>query len=164
MGKDEEFRFVEGFPSYKVSNHGRVLNAQRNRFMSLSFNGHELTVGLMKNGKQYRRSVRRMVALAFVSGRTSVFNTPTLLDGNRRNLYASNIVWRPLWFAREHIAQFHNEQEWWFYGPIIDTTTKITYKNVYEAGVVLGSLFSDIYNSLLDENVVFPGNNVFDFV
>lgn len=161
--KEEEFRALDGFPNYSISDQGRILNVLKNKIIARSFNGYELTVGLMRDGKQHRRSVRRLVAITFVEGRNKIFDTPMLLDGDRNNLRADNIVWRPLWFSREQIQQFQQEEDWWYKGPIIDITTGIVYNNVYEAGVAIGSLFRDIYISIMNGGYVFPGRNIFDF-
>jgi hypothetical protein len=73
---------------YEVSNFGRIYNIQTGREMVLSptLQGI-LTVGLMSENhdgypnRQYRRSVKRLVAEAFVPGETDLFDTPIQLDG-----------------------------------------------------------------------------------
>lgn len=161
----EEFRVISDFPMYKVSNTGRIINTHRDTEMSLSHNAYgEVTVGLWRDDKQYRRAVRGIVARAFVKGKTDVFNTPIFLDGDRDNLDAQNLAWRPRWFAMAHIKQFDNESPWWYAGPVRNTRDDMIYPNIIEAAIATGSLVYDIRDSLMNQTRVFPGRGVFEFV
>lgn len=161
----EEFCILEDFPDYMVSNYGRVVNRSRNRVMTLSPTAYgEHTVGLVKNFRQYRRSVKVLVARAFVQGETPIFDTPILLDGDRDNLHADNIAWRPRWFALMYMRQFDQEESWWFAGPVGDTITDTAYENVIEAAIGTGSLVKDIRTSLMNHTRVFPEGGLFYFI
>lgn len=161
----EEFRIISDFPMYDVSNYGRIYNRIRDAEMSLSHNAFkELTVGLWRDHKQHRRVVRRLVAKAFVPGETEVFNTPILLDGDRDNVEATNIAWRPRWFAVAHIKQFAREAPWWYAGPVRNKVDGEEYANIIEAAIATGSLVYDIRDSLMNHTRVFPGRGVFEFV
>src|SRR6476620_5649106 len=97
---------VEGFEDYRVSNYGRVFNDYSGREMVLSPTMYgDLSVGMYRHGQQFRRSVKGLVARAFVPGEDDVFDTPILLDGDRHNLKSTNILWRPRWFALKYIRQ-----------------------------------------------------------
>lgn len=160
----EEFLEIRDFPDYEVSSHGRIINVKRGKEVTRSHNAvGELTVGLMFEGKQYRRSVKVLVARAFVPGETQVFNTPILLDGNRDNVRAENIQWRPFWFAHAYTRQFTNEQSWWFSGPVMDIYSQEIYDDIYDAGTRTGSLLKDVRESLLNHSKVFPGRQIFKF-
>jgi hypothetical protein len=160
----EEFRIISDFPMYAVSNYGKVVNVRRNVEMVLSRNANqELTVGMWRDGKQHRRAVRGLVARAFVQGETELFNTPVLLDGDRDNVCANNIVWRPRWFALMYMRQFDIEGPWWFAGPVKDVISNVEYENIVEAAIGTGSLVQDIRHSILNQTRVFPEGGIFAF-
>lgn len=160
--KTEESVPILGFPKYEITNMGRVINVHTKRVMKLSPTSEGiLTVGLMYGDRQYRRSVKVLVAKAFVDGETEVFNTPIQLDGDRENLRADNIVWRPRPFAWEYYHQFENPPVWFFSGPILDTVNNIEYKNMMEAAIMNGILCKHIRRSLLNDMRVFPTGQQF---
>lgn len=161
----EEFRVISEFRMYSVSNHGRVIHISRGREMTLSRNAYgELTVGLWCGERQHRRAVRGIVAREFVEGQTEIFNTPIIMDGNRENLHADNLAWRPRWFALMYAQQFDQEEPWWFAGPVINIKTNVEYENIIEAAIATGSLIRDIRQSLMDHTRVFPEAGIFEFV
>src|SRR5262245_25084412 len=100
MSMEQEVRkTIEEFPRYEITNLGRVFNRDTGREMVLSHNQYGIiTVSMMKdvptrigefvsNGHiQRTRSVKSLVAKAFVPGETDKFNTPILLDGDKTNL------------------------------------------------------------------------------
>lgn len=63
----EEWRIIEEFPQYKVSNLGRVINTKKNKLMTITIrpNGY-CTVKLSKNNTARERKVHRLVAIAFI--------------------------------------------------------------------------------------------------
>lgn len=152
----EEFRIIPDFSKYAVSNLGRVIHIDKNREMTLSpTEKGDLTVGLMGNGNQYRRSVKVLVAKAFVTGRSMMFDTPIQLDGDRENLKATNIVWRPRWFAWHYSRQFVDIPAWVYSGPIVNTLG-YEYETIIDAGIQTGSLWRDIRWSIAHGREVFP--------
>lgn len=162
----EEARTIPEFPRYAVTNYGRILNQMTHREMILSPTLHgDLTVGLMDDDaldhRQHRRSVKVLVARAFVHGETEVFNTPILLDGDPWNLRASNIRWRPRWFAVRYARQLSHPKEWFFSGPVLDIYNRIEYENIFEAAITNGSLCVDILRSTSQETRVFPTGEVY---
>lgn len=163
--KPEVRKVIDGFSGYEVSSHGRIINLKTLRDMVLSptLQG-DLTVGLVRDGHQHRYSVKGLVARAFVSGENDIFNTPILLDGDRRNLYFENIVWRPRWFAWQYTRQFTEMHDWFRRGPIVDTTTLQQYDNYLQASIENGILCSEIRDSIYNGRRVFPTRQVFDYV
>lgn len=123
-----------------------------------------LTVGLVLNGKQYRRSVKVLVARAFVPGESEMMNTPIQLDGDQTNLRSDNLVWRPRWFALEYIKQFDDPPTWYFSAPIVETRTGTTYKNVMEASMTHGELCKHIRRSILNGTAVFPTGHIYVYM
>ena len=156
---------IQGFQNYEVTNRGNIFNTTTGRKMILSptFNG-DLTVGLTRDRHQYRYSVKGIVARAFVEGETELFNTPILLDDDKRNLDASNIVWRPRWFAYRYTQQFNNIRSWYFFGPVIDLKSMSEYKNYIDAAKDNGILCVDIMESIYNDRLVFPTHQKFAYV
>lgn len=161
----EERKVIPEFPRYEVSNLGKVYNIRTGREMHLSPTDEGiLTVGMMEENSrgepnhQRRRSVKRLVAEAFVPGETKTFNTPILLDGDNYNLRADNIAWRPRWFAWKYAHQFYFPPGWFYSGPVHDVVNGIEYDSFIEAAIATGSLVKDIRHSVFGEVVsVFPG-------
>ena len=102
-----EWRQIREFPNYSVSNSGYVRNDDTGRIMAASVNQHGVVhVGLMRGPRQHKKSLALIVAEAFVERPNEAFDTPIHLDGNRHNNDTSNLLWRPLWFARKFNRQF----------------------------------------------------------
>lgn len=160
----ESYHRIPYFPNYMISSFGRVYNLAKNTFMTHTPTlGGDLTVGLNINGSQYRRSVKRLVAEAFVQGKSDLFDTPIQLDNDKTNLHASNIVWRPRWFAWKYARQLDAIPSWAWSGPVVDIVSGVEFENIIEAAVQSGSLILDIRWSLLHKKEVFPHNMVFAY-
>lgn len=155
---------IPGFPNYKITSDGRVFNLRTEKEMMLSptLNG-DLTVGLVREHRQYRYSVKGLVARAFVDGETELFNTPILLDGDKHNLKAENILWRPRWFAWLYTRQFATKPDWYFFGPLVDTTTNTPYPDYLTASITNGILCADIRESIYSGHHVFPTRQRFAY-
>jgi hypothetical protein len=63
----EEWRVIEEFPQYKISNLGRVINTKKNTLMTITIrpNGYSV-VKLSMNNIARERKVHRLVAIAFI--------------------------------------------------------------------------------------------------
>jgi hypothetical protein len=158
----EERRVIEPFSKYEISNFGRVFNLNTGREMTLSPTQQgELTVGLTIDGVQHRRSVKVLVARAFVDGETEVFDTPIQLDGDRTNLMATNIMWRPRWFALAYIKQFDNPLDWYYSGPVVNATKDLLYDYIFLAATSEGVLCEAIRDSIFNGTKVFPTGCVY---
>lgn len=161
---EEKWNIIEEFPSYKVSNYGDILNTSTGKLMKQSVNtSGVLKVGLVMGGKQYARSVKILVADAFVFGRSDIFDTPIHLDGNPHNNRADNLAWRPRWFAWKYTRQFaetYNHHR----GPVRDVSTDIWYNTVIEAATANGILVKDIIRSVGALGFeIFPTGQKFSF-
>ena len=157
---------IPEFPDYCITIEGEVFNTRSGRRMVLSptLLG-ELTVGMMKDGKQYRRSVKLLVAEAFVPGRNNVRNTPIQKDGDRNNLRANNILWRPRWFALKYSEQFlGNLPDWYYSGPIRELRSDEEYYSIIDAAKINGLLCKDVLFSLLNETPVYPTGEIFVYI
>ncbi len=162
------WRDISSFPDYAVSDLGNVKNQVTDRQLNLLRNQRGIVmVGLIREKIQYKRSVTLLVANAFVPrlpGRES-FDTPINLDGDRTNNQVSNIMWRPLWFARKYFAQFNNLdlilERSNCLGPIQDTITKEVFESSWTAALKFGLLESDIYLSIVNRTYVVPSFQTF---
>ena len=158
-----EFVPIEHFEDYYVSPEGIIVNSATGREMlySPTENG-DLTVGLVRNGVQFRRSVKGIVARTFVSGRSAIFDTPILLDGDKSHLGANNIVWRPRWFAWKYSQQFQEPYPDWYYdGPIVEMKSGMRYHTIVEAAMINGLLVKDIWHASQNQDLVFPTAQLF---
>ena len=162
----EDFAQIEGFWEYTITSCGRVINNNTGRELALTeVRGGELTVGLMRHGKTHRRSVKRLIAEAFVEGEDEINDTPVLLDGRKDNLYSSNIVWRPRWLAWKYSQQFKEPQpHWYLYGPIYDIIHNDRYDSVIDASMITGQLAEDIFKSTQEGTMVYPMGSLFVFI
>lgn len=160
----EEWADIPDFPGYIVSSHGRFMNDLYKRELKLSQNQYgDLSVGLSLNRQQHRLMAKRIVASVFVEGWSERDSTPMLLDGDAYNLDATNIVWRPRWFATTYIRQIRNPKPWYNSGPIIDRFGN-EYRTCLEAAKVLGALPRDVVMSALNGTRVPPGGEVFVYI
>lgn len=155
--KMDEWRQVNAFPNYSVSDAGSVMNEKTGRVMKVLSNRTGSTyVGLIRNGQQYNRSVPLIVAQAFVmSARKLSFDTPINLDGDRFNNRADNLVWRPRWFAVKYFDQFKNDTAG-FPGPIEEMQTHEQFKSSWDAAVKFGLLNVEVILAIVNETQVWP--------
>lgn len=145
---------------YSVSNQGRVRNNDTDRILRQSnsvFTGPK--VGFMVDGVQKSRIIRNLVAICHVDGRTEVFDTAINLDGDKSNNHASNLVWRPRWFAISYSRQFLPDSvwaEWLDAGPIDNLTTEVRYKTVRECAIAEGLLAEELIVAAYNKAPCFP--------
>jgi hypothetical protein len=158
----EVWKEIRDFPNYEVSSWGNVRGKRSNRLIAVTKNSRGVPiVGLMgENKKQQKRSLPLLVAEAHVSRPDRpAFNTPIHLDGNRLNNTRTNLIWRPLWFARKYLQQF--EQPIRYPKPIEDVETRIQYEDSRHAATIHGLLELDIRLSMLNNTYVFPTGQIF---
>lgn len=158
----EEWRVIQDFPDYEVSNFGEIVNTHTDVYIRTSLTQQGgLKVGLVRDGKQYTRSVKVLVAKHFVQGESEVYNTPMLLDGNQENCAAQNIVWRPRWFAWQYARQYNTDiPEFYQSFTILELDDEgliiRAYSDVVDAAVSNGLLFIDIWKSIHTHKATFP--------
>lgn len=159
---DEKWLTVEEFPDYVVSNYGEVYNGNTGRILSENLVQYGIpTVGLYQDGKQYRRSVPVLVALAFLDA--PPYNplqkyAPIHLDGDRQNCRADNLMWRPRWFA----VNYHRERlqtsfpNWT--APFECRNTGEIFEHPRDAAMKYGLLETHIHMSVIYGKPVYPGD------
>lgn len=149
---------IQDFPNYSVSNYGDVVNETTGRVLrqSTTLQG-ALKVKLFYEGGEITKSVKVLVAEAFIESPNELFNTPIHLDGNQRNCRADNIVWRPRWFAWKYTRQFVILPVYINRGPVLELDTQVQYFTVYDAATLNGLLFNGVWESIcLVKEEVFP--------
>jgi hypothetical protein len=116
------------------------------------------------DSKQHTRSVKVLVADAFVGGRDEINNTPIHLDLDQNNCRADNLVWRPRWYTGRYNRQFQEIPSWGFNGPLIEETTGLMYSNIYDAAMSLGLIMGSILKACHNEEQCFPTKYRFKYV
>lgn len=153
----EEWASVGDFPNYVVSSHGRVMNETTRKFIEPSRTTQgAMKVGLFSGNTKYTRSLKVLVATAFVDGMSEEFNTPIQLDGNPDNVRADNLVWRPRWFAWKYTRQFVNCDEYHDDKLYLHLRSGVFYTSIYDVGVTYGVLFRDVKRHIWDGVPLFP--------
>lgn len=87
-----EWRKIEGFENYSVSDTGLVRNDDTERDISRWDHNGYLHVELWNNGERSKKPVHRLVAIAFID---NPHDLPQVnhIDGNKRNNHVSNLEW-----------------------------------------------------------------------
>ena len=154
----ENWRVIELFPEYSVSDHGRIRADKSGRILSLNPNQFGVVqVGMMRDGEQRHRSVPLLVAKAFLGPTKRPFTTPINLDGDRYNNHVDNLAWRPRWFAVRYNQQFrppHNGYS--IEEPVVDLKTGVVSENSFECAKQYGLLEKDLVLSILNRTYVWP--------
>jgi hypothetical protein len=148
---EELIEIIPDFPDYQVTSEGRVLNGRTRR--SLKFTpttGGALTVTLILDGKHYCRSVKVLVARAFVDGESEYNDTAIVLDGDEENLSARNIRWRGKGFAWEYKHQFTHPDPRDQLGPVSDLTDGRKYETCMDVAVIYGCLCRHVRRSIYE--------------
>lgn len=159
----EQWMPIFDFSRYEVSNQGLVRDTKTGRMMVKTLVQKGIpTVGLVREGHLYRRSVPLLVAKHYLFNENGwPFDTPIQLDGDRSNCFVENMMWRPRWFA----LQYHREKtidEMLPHVKIRLIDTGDLFNSVREASMYLGFLERDIIKSLDSEEVVWPGHVTFE--
>ena len=154
---DKEWVAVDGFPNYSINAYGDVINESTKRLVQPNRTTRgALKVGLFHGGRQHTRSVKVLVATAFVDGMSEEFNTPIQLDNNQDNVQADNLAWRPRWFAWKYTRQFLDCEYWRQEALYLHLRSGVFYRSIYEVGVTYGVLFRDVRNHIWDGTPLFP--------
>ena len=90
----EIFKDIKGYPSYQISNMGRIWSAKSHKYLSPFINnsGYLQINIIAANGKRKGELIHRLVALAFVDnpeGKPEVDH----IDKDKMNCRADNLRW-----------------------------------------------------------------------
>lgn len=149
------------FPGYQISSYGQVMNPRGHCLAQSKNNTGYMKVG-MKDHTGTRRTVEvtRLVAITFVPGQDSQNDTPIHLDGNREHTFASNLMWRPRWFAAKFHQQFR-DRSCYTQVPIVELKTGQVFADSHQAITTLGILERDVMLSHVNHSTIFPGGYTF---
>lgn len=151
-----QWREIEDFPGYSVSNLGRVRNDDTGRVLALQRNQHGvINVGLVRDGQQHKRSVAVLVAEAWLPETIEAFDTPIHLDGDLSNNHIDNLMWRPRWFAVKYHQQF-KAPEPSIREQIQDVESGYRYNNSMHAATTYGLLDAEIKQAIIERTYVWP--------
>lgn len=160
---EEEWRPVEAFPRYSVSDLGRVRNEDTDRILRVSQNRNGiLYVPLRSDKRQYNRSIAKLVLEAFVPRPNQYFDTPIYLNNQQLNCSLRNLMWRPRWFAMKYTMQFNQNLR--RYPAIRDKWTEEVFPTIWHVVPVRGLLYMDVAISTQQHVGVFPTKDLFEWV
>jgi hypothetical protein len=155
----EDWREIDEFPGYYVSNLGRVRSAYTDRL--LKQNPIQNNVPAVWLGTGHRRQKCRAVPL--LVARTWLpeperydFISPIQLDGDRSNCCVENLAWRPRWFSIAYHREFNLNLYPNWRAPIQILETEEIFPHPRPPATKYGVLETDILKSILEETFVFP--------
>jgi hypothetical protein len=157
----EHWQDLEDFPGYAVSSYGRVQNTLNGHIKIPTRNQMGIpSVNLIKDRVQYRRSVARLVARAFLPAPSrETFDTPINLDGDRTNNHVDNLMWRPRWFAVKYHAQLRDPElspAFGYSGAVEVVDTGERFVSARDCATKYGLLEREIVLSAMNNVPVFP--------
>lgn len=129
----EQWREIEEFPQYEVSNKGRVRNGKTKRILrtNLDEKGRERLI-LYKGNKQYSRKIHRLVADAFCEKYYDGLDV-THADGDVRNNDADNLEWRYRSDIARRSFRRHGRKQTHSMKRILCVETGILYESIAQA-------------------------------
>lgn len=134
-----DWRVIEDFPNYEVSNDGRVRNANTGRELGVYDNGHGiLQVVMQRGGRSCARAVHRLVAGAFLDPAPDDC-VPMHRDNAWENNDSENLQWKPRWFAIRWTRQLR-QLEPRDHRRIRHLRSGVVYENALECARAIGGL------------------------
>jgi len=151
MFENEDWRVIEEFPDYFVSNYGRIKHKDRNEARQVAVNKQGFPVILLTNKPdptRYLRQVNKLVALAFLPEPQNTeyadFNSVWHIDGNLANCNVENLKWE----TRPHVLEWndmHRRGKPKLKTPQVkNNNTGELYESAYHCGISEGILESEI--------------------
>lgn len=166
MRENEEWAIIDEFPDYAVSSLGQVMSRMTDLIKTQSLNQQGIpSVLLMRDRQQNRRAVAPLVANAFLDPPESdAFDTPINLNGNRLDNRATNLMWRPRWFAIAYHKDMLKPQirRNNAYG-YINTRDGRRFEEERDAAQFYGVRELEVYLSACNNEPVFPTWDIFRF-
>lgn len=156
----DQWSTITFYPNYVVSTEGAVVRLEPLRREMRPYILPDGSVGVKLSNWEGQRQhlVRRLVAEAFVPRFNDLCDSVIHKDDNKLNCNASNLEWRPRWFAWKYSRQFREPRlEEWYQIAIMNETTGATFPNLIEAGIHDGCLWREMWNFVNTDEFVFPG-------
>lgn len=163
LTETEEWADLQEFPRYMISTEGRVYNKLTGRHMRVSPTnyGHPKISLITEHGTRETRSVALLVAQVFIVKPNVLCDRLIYLNGDLSDYRASNLAWRPRGFGWQYSRQIKADQPAYYKTlPVINTITNVRYKNIVEAGMAEGLLFTHIWHSTYTGNPTFPNGSI----
>jgi len=152
----ENWKPIEGFDGYSVSDLGHVRNDHFDRDIAVLKNQYQNHyVCLYKEGVQLKRSLPLLVARAFVPNQQPAFKSLIHRDTIKTNNRADNLMWRPQWFA----VKYWNQAKRGKIGsdtPVVEIKHQELYPNTWEASLAFGLLEVDLILSIVNRTFTWP--------
>jgi len=162
---DEDWRPIEGFPGYSVNPLGQVRRDSSDRLLIPRINQYGVPyVGLMREWRQCNRSLPRLVARAFLSSPSDIFDTPIQLDGDPLNCRVDNLMWRPRWYAVHYKNQFKERYDNPIDAPVKAANEQEKFPNSFVAACRYGLLEREVVLSIANRTPAWPTYQYFELV
>lgn len=160
----QQWAVIDEFPDYEVSDFGLIFSVRRKIVMKTTQNNYgNLKINLINSYGRQTRSVAPLVARAFVVPPDHSSVSVILLDGNKRNVAADNLEWRPHSFAWEYARQLRTPQPRHILNlKVTNVLTGEEYSNIESAGMAEGLLFKDIWRSTHQGSECYPTRAIFE--
>lgn len=165
MTEINDWRSVEGFPGYSVNPLGQVIRNSTGRVLVPRYNQYGVPyVGLMRDWRQWIRSLPRLVARAFLPTPSVIFDTPIQLDGDLSNCRIDNLMWRPRWYAVRYKNQFRERYDSPIEEPVRVINDRERFPNSLVAACRYGLLEREVVLSILNKIPTWPTYQYFELV
>jgi len=163
--EEERWAKLIRFPTYAISDRGRVINQKRETLVRPLINNTGVgVVGLIdSDGRHTTKSIALLVAETFIPRPDDRFDTPINLDGNRTNNVVENILWRPRPFAVMFNRQFRLPRFYTDRTPLEIVDTGEWFSNVVAPVTRFGLIYSAIFVSCHNRTRVFPTEQRYRF-
>ena len=147
----EDWREVPEFPGYSVNSEGVVRNDDREMVLARSVNQQGVVyVSLWRDHIQYNRAVPLIVAKTFLEPPPNPgFDSAIHLDGDKINTAASNLMWRPRWFAMRFHRQFQRKAPVGMRPdvPVEEISTRERFQDIWFVVSTFGLLWLEVYTA-----------------
>lgn len=154
---------VKNFPGYSVNPRGQVRKDSTGRILHTRLNQYGVPyVGLMREWRQYNRSLPLLVATAYLQPSSDIFDTPINLDGDRTNCSVDNLMWRPRWYAVLYAQQFRERYVNPVEAPVRALDTKEVFRDSLAAACRYGLLEREVVLSVLNKIPTWPTYQIFE--
>lgn len=161
----DDWRPVMGFSGYSVNPLGQVMRESTGRLLIPRYNQYGVPyVGLMREWQQCIRSLPRLVARAFLSAPSDIFDTPIQLDGDPSNCRVENLMWRPRHYAVNYKRQFEERYDHPIDEPIHAINERERFPNSFAAACRYGLLEREVVLSIVNRTPAWPTYQYFELV
>jgi hypothetical protein len=155
MFEGEQWREIEEFPNYRVSNYGRIKHVDRVEARKVTINDRGFPVVLLSSGDsptRYLRQINKLVAKAFLRQPSPPVigdmeqNAIWHIDGDLTNCRADNLMWdyrnRVLEWNEMH--RLGHSKYKTVSARVKNNRTGVIYEDTFECAMAEGMLESDI--------------------